>query len=159
MSTLKIKKLNSQAILPVRKTDGAAGYDLAIPETIKVLCGRQVIPLGYAIQLEKGTKADIDPRSGFSAKGMEGYLSMSDLQNNRTTRFDCDVIHGMVDSDYTGSVGVIINNRSGMEFILKRETRIAQMVITKHETPDIVEVENLDETERGDGGFGHTGSN
>lgn len=158
MGTLKIKKLNSQAVLPVRKTDGSAGYDLAIPETVKVLCGRQVVPLGYAIQLEKGTKADIDPRSGFSSKGMEGYLSMSDLENGRPSRFDCDVVHGMVDSDYTGPVGVIINNRSGYEFLLKRESRIAQMVITKYEAPDIVEVETLDNTERGNGGFGHTGT-
>lgn len=80
------------------------------------------------------------------------------MTENRQSRFDSDVVHGMVDSDYTGGVGVIINNRSGFEFILKRGSRIAQMVIVKHETVTFTEVEELNQTERGTGGFGHTGT-
>lgn len=155
---VKFKKLTPQAFIPQASTEEAAGYDLRIPETVTIHLGRQVIPLGFAIQLPRGYKADIDPRSGFSSKGMEGFCSVIDMTENRPSRFDSDVVHGMVDSDYTGGVGVIINNRSGYEFILKRGSRIAQMVIVKHETVTFTEVEELEQTERGTGGFGHTGT-
>lgn len=155
---VKFKKLTPQTFIPQASTEEAAGYDLRIPETVTVRLGRQIIPLGFAIQLPRGYKADIDPRSGFSSKGMEGFCSVIDMTENRSSRFDADVVHGMVDSDYTGSCGVIINNRSGYEFILKRGSRIAQMVITKHETVTFTEVEELEQTERGTGGFGHTGT-
>lgn len=155
---VKFKKLTPQTFIPQASTEEAAGYDLRIPETVTIRRGRQIIPLGFAIQLPRGYKADIDPRSGFSSKGMEGFCSVIDMTENHSSRFDADVVHGMVDSDYTGSVGVIINNRSGFEFILKRGSRIAQMVITKHETVTFTEVEELEQTERGTGGFGHTGT-
>lgn len=150
---VKIKKLSKEAIVPKKATDGSAGYDLYTPCNYHVKKDRQVVKLGFAIQLPKGYHADIDPRSGFSAKGMEGYFEGDAIAH----RFDSDVVHGMVDSDYTGEVGVIINNRSGFEFDIPKNTRIAQMTIIKDEDADFVEVEDLDETKRGDGGFGHTG--
>lgn len=152
------KKLIPQAHMPERASEQAAGYDLRIPETIKVSTGRRSYPLGFAIELPVSFKADIDPRSGSSSKGMEGYLSMIDLNDGRTTRFDADVVHGMVDSDYRGTVGVIINNRSGQEFLLKAGTRIAQMVITRHESVEFVETDKLSDTKRGTNGFGSTGT-
>lgn len=153
---VKVKKLHPEAVIPKKGSKQAAGYDLYIPETIKVKKDRQVIPLGFALSLPEGYRADIDPRSGYSSKGMEGYLSMDDLNKNNPNRFDCDVVHGMVDSDYRGGVGVILNNRSGIEFIISAGTRIAQMVITKHEDIDFNEVDELERTERGEGGFGST---
>lgn len=150
---VKIKKLIKEAVLPRKATDGSAGYDLYTPIGINIKKDRQIIKLGFAIQLPKGYHADIDPRSGFSAKGMEGYFD----GDGAAHRFDCDVVHGMVDSDYEGEVGVIINNRSSFEFYIPMNTRIAQMTIVKDEVADFVEVEELEHTERGEGGFGSTG--
>ena len=152
---VKIKKLEQSARLPKKATDGSAGYDLYAPTDVFVKKDRQVIKLGFSMQLPKGYHADIDPRSGFSAKGMEGFFADD---KEHPCRFDSDVIHGMVDSDYIGEVGVIINNHSGWEFCISAGTRIAQMTIIKDEEADFVEVEELEHTERGEGGFGHSGS-
>lgn len=93
--------------------------------------------------------AIIKPRSGFSAKGMED-------KNGR--RMSADVLDGVIDSDFRGNVGVIIKSKEVVAFILKKDTRIAQMIFQRYETPELTEVDELSETERADGGFGHTGA-
>lgn len=159
MKRLKIKKLDQCAFVPAKATPYAAGYDVKIPHDYHVMRGRQVIPLGFAIQLPEFYKAVVDPRSGYSSKGMEGYLTATVdagvmiFKDQR--RFDCDVKHGLIDCDYRGCCGVILNNRDE-EFWLPAGTRIAQMVITKYEDVEFEETDHLDETERGTGGFGHT---
>lgn len=160
---VKFKRFTPNAHIPQKATEKSAGYDLRVPTITRVKPGRQIIKLGFAIQLPDWHKAVVDPRSGFSSKGMEGYLGAIQQEDGsyeyqEQQRFDCDVIHGLIDCDYRGECGVIVNNH-GCEFWLPAGARIAQMVITKYEDTEFVEVEDLDKTERGDGGFGHTGTN
>lgn len=156
---IKIKKLSDQAIMPKRATEGSAAYDLYIPEDVLVEMGRQIIKLNFAIEVPEGYEAKIEPRSGYSSKGMEGLIRVFDenAPKEATRRFDCDVLVGKIDSDYRGEVGIIINNREDIPFSLGRGQRIAQMTIYKVEDAEFVETEELSDTERGDGGFGHTG--
>lgn len=155
---IKIKKLSDQALLPKRATEGSAAYDLYIPEDVMVGSGRQIIKLNFAIEVPEGYEAKIEPRSGYSSKGMEGVIRVFDKNAPKEAkrRFDCDVLVGKIDSDYRGEVGIIINNQD-YPFSIKRGQRIAQMTIYKVEDAEFVETEELSDTERGDGGFGHTG--
>jgi dUTP pyrophosphatase len=147
MKTIGIKKLSEDAIIPMKATDGAACFDLYIPRETAIQKGRNVIPLDIAIELPHGTRADIRPRSGFSAKGMEDITGC---------RRDADVLLGTVDEDYKGNIGVII--RSEDYFVLGRGTRVAQMMIADYYPCELVEVEDLSATDRGSNGFGSTGT-
>ena len=151
---MRVKKTNENAILPKRQTDGAAGYDLYVPDDIMVPRGRSVIKIGIAIELPEGCQAEIRPRSGFSLKGFEGYTDKE--FKGEPQRFDCDSTIGTIDEDYRDSVGVIVNNRD-VPFFVKRGTRIAQMVITRYETFELEETDDLSVTGR-NGGFGSTGT-
>lgn len=148
---VKIQKLTNKAYMPTKGTDGAAAYDLYVPADKVIKTGRNVIKLGIAMQLPHSFAAEIEPRSGYSAKGFEG-VTLSDTER----RFDCDVIHGLIDEDYRGEVGVIIRN-CDEPFIVKRGQRIAQMIIHKIDETTLVEVAELDATQRGTDGFGSTG--
>jgi dUTP pyrophosphatase len=146
MTILKIKKLeNYQGLeLPKYETQGSAGLDLqaAIAENIILASGEiKLVKCGIAIALEKGFEAQVRPRSGLALKNGITVLNTP----------------GTIDSDYRGEVGVILINHSKTDFVISRGMRIAQMVIAKHEQAEIIEVENLDETARGSGGFGSTG--
>lgn len=147
METIKIKRLSEDALLPVKATDGAACFDLYVPKDTPICKGRNVVQLDLAIELPHGTYAEVRPRSGFSAKGMEDITGC---------RRDADVLHGIVDEDYRGNIGVII--RSKDYFIIKKGTRIAQMLIGEYRQCDFAEVDDLSSTDRGEGGFGHTGT-
>lgn len=137
--------------MPTRATDGAAAYDLYVPEATTVHMGRNVIKLGIAMQLPADYAAEVEPRSGYSSKGFEG-VTLSGTE----CRFDCDVKHGLIDEDYRGEVGVIIRN-CDEPFVVKRGQRIAQMIIHKIDQTTLVEVAELDATQRGTDGFGSTG--
>lgn len=174
--TIKIKKLSDKAIMPKRATEGSVAYDVYAPEDTIIKRGRQVVPLGFAIELpDKTYEAKIEPRSGLSAKGMEGYLLRTDAETVVDTQlvggvgvkiieyvavkpdcFNADVIVGKIDSDYREGVGVIVNNNDTREFQIKAGMRIAQMTIYRVPETEFVEVEELSETER-KGGFGSTG--
>lgn len=174
---VKIKKLSDKAVMPKRATEGSVAYDVYVPEDTIVRKGRQVIPLQFAIELpDKYYEAKIEPRSGFSSKGMEGYevihktaqkitptegfkyeTSEAEYACLEPQRFDCDVLIGKVDSDHRDSVGVIVNNRDGREFLVKAGARIAQMTIYKVPETEFVQVSELTETGR-KGGFGSTGT-
>ena len=163
---VKFKKLHKGAVLPRKATDGSAAYDLYVPQDTIIIGGRQVVPLGFAMEMEPGYEALVDPRSGFSSKGMEGCktnLKFSNVEpfyelipTEEIARFDCDVIEGKIDSDYRDGCGVIVHNRD-VVFRLKAGTRIAQMTFHKVEDVDWEEVEELSETDR-KGGFGHSGT-
>ena len=136
---VRFKKLSPEAILPKRSTEFAAGYDLSIPRDTIIKFGRQVIKLDIAIEMPNDVQGLVDPRSGFSAKGF-------------------DVIHGKIDPDYRDGIGIIIQSHEKSDFMVKAGTRIAQLTFVKFEVADWEEVEELSETERNKGGFGHTGT-
>lgn len=143
---MKIKLLSPEAKAPARATDEAAGYDLYVPQDYVVCPGRNIVPLKIAMSLSPGQHAHIRPRSGFSAKGMEGHY------------LDADVIQGTVDSDYRNGVGVIVKSNEAEPFLVTAGTRIAQMIILTHSTEGVDIVDELDDTARGLGGFGSTGT-
>lgn len=147
METIRIKRLSEDALIPMRATDGAACFDLYVPKDTPVQKGRNIIPLDIAIELPQGVYAEIRPRSGFSAKGFEDVTGC---------RRDADVLHGIVDADYRGNIGVIV--RSEDYFIVGKGTRVAQMLIGSYIPCELTEVSELSETDRQSGGFGSTGT-
>lgn len=147
---VKIKKLHPDAVIPTKATPESACYDVYAPENFVVRPGRSVLPLGLAIELPQGYAAEIRPRSGYSSKGFAGTLAYSEY------RFDADILHGVIDSDYRDGIGAIIHSRENRSFTIKKGQRIAQMLIIRTETVDFEETECLSDTKR-HGGFGHTG--
>lgn len=146
MTTIKIKRLENNPDLPLPKyeTTGSAGMDLlaAISEPLIIKPGEvKLIKTGIAIALEIGFEAQVRPRSGLALKNGITVLNTP----------------GTIDSDYRGEVCVILINHSQTDFKIERGMRIAQMIIAEYKQAKIVEVENLDETTRGQGGFGSTG--
>lgn len=140
---IKIVNKGNQS-LPQYATSQSAGMDLRanidVPVVLKSL-ERQLIPTGLHIALPEGYEAQIRPRSGLAIK----------------FGITCLNTPGTIDSDYRGEVGVILVNLSNEDFVIEPGERIAQMVINKFEQAKLVEVKILDDTERGEGGFGHTG--
>ena len=131
---------------PAYETEGSAGMDLraAVPEDQPLTLApgqRALVPTGLKIALQPGFEAQVRPRSGLALK--HGITCLNSP--------------GTVDSDYRGEVGVILINHGAEPFVIQRGERIAQMVIARHERAEWVEVDTLDETARGAGGFGSTG--
>ncbi|QTC90718.1 dUTP diphosphatase [Brevundimonas goettingensis] len=148
MTTLRIQRLpHSEGLaLPAYETTGSAGMDLraAIPAEAPVTLApgaRALVPTGLKIALDHGWEAQVRPRSGLALK--HGITCLNSP--------------GTIDSDYRGEVGVILINHGAEPFVIQRGERIAQMVIAAHAQAIISEVESLDETARGAGGFGSTG--
>lgn len=131
--------------LPHYETNASAGMDLRanISETVTLQpLGRAIIKTGLFIEIPVGFEAQVRPRSGLAAKKGITVLNAP----------------GTIDADYRGEIGVILVNLSNEEFIIESGERIAQLVIAKHERADWLEVEELSETSRGEGGFGSTGT-
>ncbi len=142
---IQVKVINKgKQPLPKYATPQSAGMDLRanIEEafTLKPL-ERKLVPTGLFISLPEGYEAQVRPRSGLALKHGITVLNTP----------------GTVDADYRGEVGVVLVNLSNEPFTVEPGERIAQMVIAKHEQADFVVVEELDKTERGAGGYGHTG--
>jgi dUTP pyrophosphatase len=154
---MKIKLLSENAQLPKRATDNAAGYDLYVPANTVINPGRNIVPLNIAIAIPKGMEGQIRPRSGFSAKGIEGYPVNVAIAEAK--RYDADVILGTIDSDYRGNVGVLIKSNEKTPFEIAKGTRIAQLVISTYYSDTLIVSDTLDDTERAQGGFGSTGTN
>jgi dUTP pyrophosphatase len=142
---IRIKRLNAAAQLPVKMTEHAAGFDLAaaLPGgSITLQPGEiRLIPCGFAMAIPLGYEAQIRPRSGLSTK--HGITMINGI--------------GTIDSDYRGEVQVPLVNHGKNAFVIEPGMRIAQMLILPVPMATIIEVEELDETVRGTGGFGHTG--
>ncbi|HEY4586324.1 MAG TPA: dUTP diphosphatase [Brevundimonas sp.] len=148
MTIIRVERLpHAEGLdLPAYETAGSAGMDLraalAEDETLVLEPGqRKLIPTGLKIALEPGYEAQVRPRSGLALK--HGISAPN--------------APGTIDSDYRGEIGVILINHGELPFEIKRGDRIAQMVIARYEQAQMVEVPALDETDRGDGGFGSTG--
>lgn len=143
MVQIKVVNKGNQP-LPKYQTVQSAGMDLRAnidaPVILKPL-DRKLIPTGLHIALPEGYEAQIRPRSGLTIKNGITIINTP----------------GTIDPDYRGDVGVILVNISNEDFVVKPGDRIAQMVINKFEQAKFEVVEELDETERGEGGYGHTG--
>ena len=142
---IKIKVVNhGHQQLPAYATPQSAGMDLRAnldaPITLHPM-ERRLIPTGLHIALPEGYEAQVRPRSGLALKHGLTVLNTP----------------GTIDADYRGEIGVVLINLSQEDFVINDGERIAQMVIARHEQGDFVVVEQLDETERGEGGYGHTG--
>ena len=152
-----IKVVLCGGLMPKQANDVSAGYDLRCPADVVIKKGRNVVQLGIRIGLPVGIEGNIRPRSGFSAKGMEGYtIPRFKWLKPKLRRFDADVIEGTVDCGYHNGIGVIIKNYD-KPFLIKKGTRIAQIVFSVHELPQLHETDELEGYDRG-GGFGHTGT-
>lgn len=142
---MEIKVVNKgHQPLPAYATPQSAGMDLRAnletPVTLRPM-ERRLIPTGLHIALPAGYEAQVRPRSGLALKKGITVLNAP----------------GTVDADYRGEVGVLLINLSTEDFVVNDGERIAQMVIARHEQGEFVQVDVLDETERGEGGYGHTG--
>ena len=143
--------------IPARAVGNSAGYDLYVPKDFRIERGRNVVNIGVKLDLPIGIDGHIRPRSGFSAKGMEGYtIPRFKWLKPKKKRFDTDVIQGTIDHGYQDEINIIINNHD-KPFTIKGGTRIAQMVFNRHELPILLEVDELTGFDRG-GGMGHTGT-
>merc|ERR1719282_1431133 len=139
---LLIAKLSDKAIVPSKGSEKAAGYDLCsaydyvIPAKGKILAKTDL-----QVKVPHGTYGRIAPRSGLAWKN------------------HIDIGAGVVDEDYRGNLGVVMFNHAESAFVVKKGDRIAQLVCEKIAYPDIKVLDTLDETDRGSGGFGSTGTN
>lgn len=142
---MKIKVVNiGNQPLPEYATPQSAGMDLRANLHAPIVLHpmqRALVPTGLCMALPEGYEAQVRPRSGLAWKHGITVLNTP----------------GTIDADYRGEIGVVLINLSDKDFVIENGERIAQMVIAKHERGEFIPVEVLDETERGAGGYGHTG--
>ena len=144
MTEILIKKLSREVPLPKYETDGSSGLDLAayIDENIEIKPGKSaLIPTGFAIAIPKNFEIQIRPRSGLASKNQISVLNTP----------------GTIDADYRGELKVILINLSDKSFVVENGLRIAQMVLCPVIKAKLKEVDSLEVTKRGTGGFGSTG--
>lgn len=137
---LKVKRLTDKATLPFRATPGSAGYDLCSAEDTTIPAGtRKMVKTDLAIAVPANHYGRIAPRSGLAFK--KGI----------------DIGAGVIDPDYTGPLGLVLCNNGTSEFLIHQGDRVAQLLIERVAVPKVLEVQELDKTTRGAGGFGSTG--
>ncbi len=144
MTEILIKRLSKNIDLPKYETDGSSGMDLSadINSEIQIKPGEySIIPTGISVSIPKNFEIQIRPRSGLAAKNQISVLNTP----------------GTIDSDYRGEIKIILINLGKRSFIVEKGARIAQMVLCPIEKAKIKEVEKLEITDRGSGGFGSTG--
>ena len=144
MTEILIKRLSKEVTLPKYETDGSSGLDLAacIDKNIEIKPGQsEIIPTGLAVSIPKNFEIQIRPRSGLAAKNQISVLNTP----------------GTIDADYRGELKVILINLSDKVFVVEKGLRIAQMVLSPVIKAKLKEVTELENTERGSGGFGSTG--
>ncbi|XP_026317246.1 deoxyuridine 5'-triphosphate nucleotidohydrolase [Hyposmocoma kahamanoa] len=140
--TLKFTRLSEHAFPPVKGSEKAAGFDLkSAYDYVVPARGKELVKTDLQIELPSGCYGRVAPRSGLAVKNF------------------IDVGAGVIDEDYRGNVGVVLFNHSNQEFTVKKGDRIAQLICEKIYYPDLLEVADLSETKRAEGGFGSTGTN
>lgn len=138
---LLIHRLTPDAILPTRGSPNAAGYDLYSPVQVRIPCGwRMLFKIGIALAIPPGHYGRIAPRSGHAAN------------------HGLHVLAGVIDEDYRGEIGVLLLNTGHDPVRLPAGAKIAQLILERISTPEVVEVNTLPTTDRGDAGFGSTGT-
>ena len=145
MTEILIKRLSKNIPLPKYETDGSSGMDIAadVNENIEIKPGKsEIIPTGLAISIPKNFEIQIRPRSGLAAKKSISVLNTP----------------GTIDADYRGELKVILINLGTKSFFVENGARIAQMVLCPVVKANLKEVKILEDTERGSGGFGSTGT-
>ena len=141
MISVYIRKLDESAIIPTRATDSDAGYDLySTNDGVVPARGRKVVGTGIAIAIPPGHYGRVAPRSGLAVKR------------------GIDVLAGVVDSGYRGEVGVVLQNLSDEDFPFKKGDRVAKLILEQCNTIGWVELDELEDSVRSDGGFGSTGN-
>ena len=141
MISVYIRKLDESAIIPTRATDSDAGYDLySTNDGVVPARGRKVVGTGIAIAIPPGHYGRVAPRAGLAVKR------------------GIDVLAGVVDSGYRGEVGVVLQNLSDEDFPFKKGDRVAQLILEQCNTIGWVELDELEDSVRSDGGFGSTGN-
>merc|ERR1719270_2102162 len=139
---LLVAKLSENATIPTRGSARAAGYDLYSAEDLTIPArGKGLVKTDLQIKVPHGTYGRVAPRSGLAWKN------------------HIDIGAGVVDEDYRGNVGVVMFNHSDGEFAVKKGDRVAQLVCERISYPEVEVLNSLDETVRGEGGFGSTGTN
>lgn len=142
MTKIKIKKLTQEAILPKRAYENDAGFDLHAAEEVLLKAGeRKVVRTGLAIEMPQNWHAEIRPRSGLAVKHGITIINTP----------------GTIDSGYRGELIVALINHGKEEFLITKGERIAQILFSKIDAVSFEEVSELEESERGDGGFGSSG--
>jgi dUTP pyrophosphatase len=137
---LKVKLLSRDAKLPSRATPGSAGLDIYAAHGVMIASGtRRVVKTDVSIAVPMGTYGRLAPRSGLAFK------------------HGIDVCAGVIDADYRGPLGVVLSNHSDTDFVVTPGDRVAQLIIEQISVLEPIQVEELDETTRGAGGFGSTG--
>ena len=137
--SLLVKRINSSATIPSRQSAQAAGYDLSAAEPCVIPAyGKGIVKTGLSMTCPDGTYGRVAPRSGLSWK------------------HQIDVGAGVIDQDFTGEIGVVLFNHGGKDLVVNIGDRVAQLVLDRIVTTEVVEVDTLEETERGEGGFGST---
>ena len=145
MTEILIKRLSDKVVLPKYETEGSSGLDLAahISENIEIKPGSTaIIPTGIAVSIPKNFEIQIRPRSGLAARSQISVLNTP----------------GTIDADYRGELKVILINLGAKSFFVENGARIAQMVLCPIIKANLKEVKTLEDTERGAGGFGSTGT-
>ncbi|KAM3961198.1 deoxyuridine triphosphatase [Aphomia sociella] len=139
--TLKFSRMTDNAFTPTKGSEKAAGLDMKSAYDCMVPArGKALVKTDLQIELPPGCYGRVAPRSGLALKNC------------------IDVGAGVIDEDYRGNIGVILFNHSDEDFIVKKGDRIAQLICEKIYYPNVVEVKDLTETKRGEGGFGSTGT-
>ena len=144
MTKILIKRLSNNISLPKYETEGSSGMDLTanVNKVIEIQPGKsEIIPTGLALSIPKNYEIQIRPRSGLAAKNQISVLNTP----------------GTIDEDYRGEIKVILINLGEKKFTIEKGLRIAQMVLCPVIKAELEEVDELDETKRGSGGFGSTG--
>lgn len=140
---IKFKKLNEEALIPEFQTKGSAGMDIHSIESVTLEpMDFKIVKTGLAVEIPDGYEIQVRPRSGMACKRGITVINTP----------------GTIDADYRGEIGVGLINLSSKPVLIGHGERIAQLVVNRIEQPEIEVVSELSETDRGSGGFGHTGS-
>lgn len=151
---LKVKKINKEARLPKYAHSTDSGMDFYVVEDLRLNAKKRgLATTGLKMEFPKGYGMMIRGRSGNTLKGVECVRA----DTNEVGRYDVTVLIGTVDEGYRGEIGIMLINREDFDVIIKKNTKIAQGVLEKIPRATIVEVDELEESDRGENGYGSTG--